>query len=61
MFDSQAVLQEVESARAILMIIGVIIVVFWKTILRILIAIFVIVIVVTVGYGSLALMAAMRR
>jgi len=61
MFDSQTVAQEVESARAILMIMGVIILIFWRVILRILIAIFVIAVVVAVGSGALMLLAEMRR
>jgi len=61
MFDSQTVAQEVESARAILMIMGVIILIFWRVILRILIATFVIAIVVAVGSGALMLLAEMRR
>ena len=54
---TQGTVQEVENARAALVLIAVGIVVFWRVLLRVLLAI----IVVAVGEGALVLLQGMHR
>jgi hypothetical protein len=57
MFGAQGTAQEVENARVALMLIAVIIVVFWRVVIRVLLAI----IVVAVGAGALVLLQGIHR
>lgn len=61
MFATQGTAQEVESARAALVLIAVGIVVFWRVIVRVLLAIIAVAIVVTVGAGVLVLLQSMHQ
>jgi hypothetical protein len=57
---TQGTVQEVENARAALVLIAVGIVVFWRVLLRVLLAIIAIAVVVTVGAGAILLLQGMR-
>ncbi len=61
MFATQGTAQEVENARVALALIAVGIVVFWRVVLRVLLAIIAIAVVVTVGAGALVLLQGMHR
>jgi hypothetical protein len=61
MFATQGTAQELENARVALALIAVGIVVFWRVVLRVLLAIIAIAVVVTVGAGALVLLQGMRR
>jgi O-antigen ligase len=53
--------QEVESAKAAIVLIAAVLVVFWRLVLRILLAIIAIAIVVLVGSGALVVLQNMHR
>lgn len=57
MFATHATAQEIEHAKAILALIAVVIVVFWRVALRVLLA----AIVVAVGAGAFLLLQGMHR
>jgi len=57
---TQGTVQEVENARVALVLIAVGIVVFWRVLLRVLLAIIAIAVVVTVGAGAILLLQGMR-
>jgi hypothetical protein len=61
MFASHGTNQDLENAKLVLAIAAVIIVVFWRAVLRILIAIIVIAVIVTVGAGTFVLLQGMHR
>jgi hypothetical protein len=61
MFATQGTAQEVENARTALVLIAVGTVIFWRVILRVLLAIIAIAVVVTVGVGALVLLQGMHR
>ena len=56
MFAAQGSVQEVENARILIGVIAVIIVIFWRAVLRVLLAIIVAALVFVVGAGALVLM-----
>lgn len=56
MFAAQGTVQEVENARVAIGVIAVIIVVFWRAVLRLLLAIIVAALVFVVGAGALVLL-----
>ncbi len=56
MFAAQGAVQEVENARILLGIIAVIVVVFWRAVLRLLLAIIVAALMFAVGTGALVLL-----
>jgi hypothetical protein len=53
--------QDLENAKFVLAIAALIIVVFWKAVLRVLIAVIVIAVIVTVGAGTIVLFQGMHR
>jgi len=53
---NQSVVHEIQSARMALVLIGIVVVVFWRAVLRILLAIVAIAIVVLVGSGVVILL-----
>jgi len=53
---NQSVVHEIQSARMALVFIGVVVVVFWRAVLRILLAIVAIAVVVLVGSGVVILL-----
>ena len=57
---TQGTVQEVENARVALVLIAVGIVVFWRVLLRVLLALIAIAVVVTVGAGAILLLQGMR-
>lgn len=61
MFATQGTVQQVENARVALALIAVGVVVFWRTVLRVLLAIIAIAVVVTVGAGALVLLQGVHR
>jgi hypothetical protein len=61
MFASHGTNQDLENAKLVLAIAAVIFVVFWRAVLRILIAIIVIAVIVTVGAGTFVLLQGMHR
>jgi hypothetical protein len=56
MFAAQGAVQEVQNARIAIGVIAVIIVVFWRAVLRLLLAIIVAALVFVVGAGALVLL-----
>jgi hypothetical protein len=56
MFAAQGSVQEVENARILIGVIAVIIVIFWRAVLRVLLAIIVAALVFVVGAGALVLL-----
>jgi MFS superfamily sulfate permease-like transporter len=61
MFVTHGTDQDLENAKVVLAMIALVIVVFWKLLLRVLIAIIVIVVVVTAGAGAIVLFQGMHR
>ena len=53
---NQSVVHEIQSARMALVLIGIVVVVFWRAVLRILLAIVAIAVVVLVGSGVVILL-----
>lgn len=60
MFAAQGAAQEVENARILLGVIAVIVVIFWRAVLRVVLAIIVAAVVFVVAAGALVLMHGMR-
>lgn len=61
MFATSGTAQEVENARVALMLVAVGIVVFWRLVVRVLLAIIAVAVVVTVGAGALVLLQGLHR
>ncbi len=61
MLAAQGTAQAVENARVALVLIAVGIVVFWRAVLRVLLAIIAVAVVVTVDAGALVLLHGMHR
>jgi hypothetical protein len=61
MFATQGTAQEIENARVALALIAVGLVVFWRVVLRVLLAIIAIAVVITVGAGAIVLLQGMHR
>ena len=61
MFAIQGTVQEVENARAALVLIAMGIVVFWRVVVRVLLAIIAVAVTVTVGAGVLVLLHGVHR
>jgi uncharacterized membrane protein YdfJ with MMPL/SSD domain len=59
--DTQGTADDIESARAAIVLIAVVLVVFWRAVLRVLLTVIVIVIVVLVGSGALVLLQSIHR
>jgi hypothetical protein len=57
----QGAAQEAESARAAIVLIAAGLVIFWRQVLRVLLAIIAIAVMVTVGSGAIALLHSMHR
>ena len=57
----QGAAQEVESARAAIVLIAAVLVIFWRLVLRVLLAIIAIAVVVLVGSGAIVLLQSMHR
>ena len=53
--------QEVESARAAVVLIAAVLVIFWRQVLRVLLAIIAIAVMVVVGSGAIVLLQSMHR
>jgi hypothetical protein len=53
--------QEVESARAAMLVIAAVLVIFWRQVLRVLLAIIAIAVMVAVGSGAIVLLQSMHR
>ena len=60
MLITHGTIQEVEHAAAALVLIAVGIVIFWRTVLRVLLAVMAVAVIVTVGAGALLLQAMHR-
>jgi hypothetical protein len=61
MFATQGTAQEIENARVALALIAVGLVVFWRVVLRVLLAIIAIAVVITVGAGAIVLLQGMHQ
>ncbi len=61
MFATQGTAQEIENVRVALALIAVGLVVFWRVVLRVLLAIIAIAVVITVSTGVIVLLQGMRR
>ena len=61
MFATHGTVQEVENARAALVLIAMGIVVFWRVVVRVLLAIIAVAVVVTIGAGVLVLLQGVHR
>jgi hypothetical protein len=57
----QGAAQEVESARAAIVLIAAFLVIFWRLVLRVLLAVIVIAVVVLVGSGAIVILQSMHR
>jgi hypothetical protein len=61
MLAIQGAEQEVESAKLAVVLIAAVLVVFWRLVLRVLLAIIAIVVVVLVGSGAIVVLESMHR
>ena len=61
MFATQGTAQEIENVRVALALIAVGLVVFWRVVLRVLLAIIAIAVVITVSTGVIVLLQGMHR
>jgi type IV secretory pathway VirB6-like protein len=61
MLASHGTVQEVENAKLALALVAVAIVAFWRAIIRVLLAVIVIAVVVSVGAGAIALLQGVHR
>ena len=61
MFATQGTAQEIENARVALALVAVVLVVFWRVVLRVLLAIIAIAVVITVATGAIVLLQGMHR